>query len=112
MRADEGYKMLKIYSARHPTEAHLLKGILESYGILSEVQGEFLFTGRGELPIGPETAPSVWILDDAKLEEAAAIVEEFDHPQPLADQGSWECGNCGELSEDQFTECWNCGKSR
>jgi len=34
--------MLKVYSAQHPTEAHLLKGILESYGITSEVRGEFL----------------------------------------------------------------------
>lgn len=104
--------MLKIYSAKHPTEAHLLKGILESYGILSEVRGEFLFAGRGELPIGPETAPSVWILDDAKLDEAAAIVEGFDHPHPSDDQESWRCSSCGELSEVQFTECWNCGKSR
>ncbi|MBI5895555.1 MAG: DUF2007 domain-containing protein, partial [Desulfobacterales bacterium] len=85
IHAHEGYKMLKIYSARHPTEAHLLKGILASYGILSEVRSEFLFAGRGELPIGPETAPSVWILDAARFDEAAAIAADFDHPLPSAD---------------------------
>ena len=104
--------MLKIYSAKHPTEAHLLRGILESYGIACEVHGEFLFAGRGELPIGPETAPSVWILDDSKFDEATTIVEEFDHPHPSADAQTWTCESCGELSEGQFTECWNCGQSR
>jgi hypothetical protein len=108
----EEFKVLKIYSAKHPTEAHLLKGILESYGILCEVRGEFLFAGRGELPISPETAPSVWILDAARFDEAAAIAADFDHPHPSADPETWACKSCGERSEGQFTECWNCGKPR
>lgn len=106
--------MLKIYSAKHPTEAHLLKGILESYGISCEVRGEFLFAVRGELPVTPETAPSVWIFDDSKFAEATNIVKEFENPhaQNVADEEKWTCQFCGEESEGQFTECWNCGKPR
>lgn len=62
--------MLKVYSAQHPTEAHLIKGILESYNIKCEVKGESIFSIRGELPLTPETAPSIWIFDDSKFDEA------------------------------------------
>ncbi|MFN2357477.1 MAG: putative signal transducing protein [Desulfotignum sp.] len=45
---------------------------MESQGIKCEVKGEYLFGARGELPITPETAPSVWILDETKINEAKA----------------------------------------
>jgi hypothetical protein len=110
----EECELLKIYSAKHPTEAHLLKGILESYGILCAVQGESLYSARGELPITAETAPSVWILDDAKFDEAVSIVKDFENPHAHnpGDEEKWICKSCGEDSEGQFTECWNCGKPR
>jgi hypothetical protein len=104
--------VLKIYSAKNPTEAHLLQGILESYGILCEVQGEFLYSDRGGLPITTETAPSVWIFDDSKSEEAITIVKEFENPHKSTNEETWVCESCGEDSEGQFTECWNCGKPR
>ncbi|MBT3367913.1 MAG: DUF2007 domain-containing protein [Nitrospina sp.] len=25
---------------------------------------------------------------------------------------TWTCGNCGEVLEPQFTDCWNCGSHR
>jgi len=34
--------MKKVYIAKHPTEAHLIKGLLESYSISCEVRGEVL----------------------------------------------------------------------
>ena len=91
-----------------------MKGILESYGISSEVRGEFLFTSRGELPIAAETAPSVWIFDDLKLDEARAIIKEYEDSNihDDSDKDTWICKSCGEDSEGQFTECWNCGKPR
>ncbi|RJQ72301.1 MAG: DUF2007 domain-containing protein [Desulfobacteraceae bacterium] len=92
----------------------MLKGILESYGIASEVRGETLYSARGELPITAETAPSVWIVDDSKLDEARTIVKDFENPHSnkFTDEEKWICEFCGEDSEGQFTECWNCGKPR
>ena len=106
--------MLKVFCAQHPTEAYLLKGILESYGISSEVRGEFLFSARGELPVTPETAPTVWIFDDAQFDEARALVKEFEDSNSHDDSDNeiWVCKSCGEDSEGQFTECWNCGEPR
>ncbi len=106
--------MLKVYTAKHPAEAHLLKGILESYGLSCEVRGEFLFSARGELPLTPETAPSVWIFDDSKFDEARTIIKDYENSNihESSDIETWICKSCGEDSEGQFSECWNCGKPR
>jgi len=102
--------MIQVYSAQHPTEAHYVKGLLESQGIASEVRGESLFGARGELPVTTDTAPSIWIFDDAKFEEARSIIKEHEHLNRTAtpDRPKWKCDFCGEESEAQFTECWNC----
>jgi hypothetical protein len=51
--------MKKIYIAMNFTDAHLLKGLLESEDVETLVQGEFLWTARGEVPISTDTASSV-----------------------------------------------------
>lgn len=106
--------MLKVYSARHPAEAHLLKGILAAYGIACEVRGEALFSVRGEVPLTPDTAPSVWIFDDSEFDEARTILQEYETANIPngSDEAAWVCKYCGEDSEGQFAICWNCGKPR
>lgn len=106
--------MIRVYSAQHPTEAHYVKGLLELAGIECTVRGEALFGARGELPITLETAPSVWIYDDAQLGEAQAIVQEYENLATVdtASGTMWTCPACLEESEEQFTACWNCLRSR
>lgn len=104
--------MKKIYLARDLSDAHLLKGLLEGDGIEAEVQGESLWKLRGEIPITEDTAPSVWVPDE-DYDRAMALVETFhvgEASAPVAGK-SWRC-ICGEENEGQFTECWNCGRSR
>ena len=102
--------MKKVYIAGHPTEAHLIKGLLESYNISCEVRGEALFGVRGEVPITADTLPSVWVHDDDDFEKAREIVKDYDRGSSAAHaQSLWKCPNCGEVLEPQFTECWNCG---
>ena len=106
--------MKKVYIAKHPTEAHLIKGLLESYNISCEVCGEALFGVRGEVPMTVDTLPSVWVLDEADFEKAREIVADYDR----GDKGNalkknlWKCPKCGEELEPQFTECWKCGTER
>jgi hypothetical protein len=106
--------MKKVYMAMNPTDAHLLKGVLESEGIEAVVQGEFLWIARGEVPITTDTAPSVWVLDEADYERATQVVKEFQSSGEISgpDDEEWKCDNCGEINEGQFTECWNCGTPR
>jgi hypothetical protein len=102
--------MIQVYSAEHPTEAHYVKGLLESQGITCDMRGETLFGARGELPITTETAPSIWIVDDSKFKEAREVIKEYENLENIEtyDNSKWKCDSCGEESEAQFTECWNC----
>jgi hypothetical protein len=106
--------MKKVYIARHPTEAHLVKGLLELEGIASEVRGEALYGALGELAITADTLPSVWIQDDGQMEQAMRIVSRYE--QGLGSHAIigvlWRCPKCGEMLEPQFASCWQCGTTR
>ena len=106
--------MRQVYTAQHPTEAHLVKGLLETGGVRCEVRGESLWSTRGMVPITTETAPKVWILDDSDFDNAKRIVSEYENniSDFTPDEENWVCGVCGEESEGQFAECWNCGTPR
>lgn len=106
--------MKKVFVAQHPTEAHLIKGLLESRDIPALVRGESLFGTRGETPVTPDSLPSVWVADDGQAEEAMAILESHraSMSQSSESEASWRCASCGETVEFQFTACWNCGAER
>ena len=105
--------MKKVYIAKNPADAHLLKGLLEGENIEAEVRGEFLYGVRGEVPITPDTCPSVWVMDDSDYDKAMELVSAFrEGDSPNHFEGKiWRC-RCGEENESQFTECWSCGKAR
>jgi len=105
--------MKQVYIADDPTEAHLVKGILEQYGISCEIRGEALWIARGQLPLTSETLPTIWIFDDNRFEEATELTERFQKGTLTENTGAgWKCPECGEEVEGQFTECWQCGANR
>ncbi len=106
--------MLRVYIAQHPTDAHLVKGLLQTQHIECFVRGETLFSVRGEVPVTVETAPSVWILDETRFEEAKAVVSGYENAlkKDHTASNNWVCDGCGEELEEQFTSCWNCGTAR
>jgi hypothetical protein len=100
--------MKQVHAARHAIEAHLVKGFLLSHGISAEVRGEFLTSGWGELPVD---VCSVWVTDDAQYEAANDLLVDFlsgNYARMLTGE-SWDCAQCGEKLEGQFTQCWKCG---
>lgn len=102
--------MIRIHTAKHPTEAHLIRGMLEAEGIRAIVRGDQLYGAYGELPV----LPTVWILDDTLAAQANLLVIEFLRGTAARKYGHqrWTCGQCGEILEGQFTDCWNCGSAR
>jgi hypothetical protein len=104
----------QVFVAQHPTEAHLVQGLLEANGIAAEVRGESLFGARGEAPLTADTLPSVWVLDDGQASSARAVLAAYEsRDDPGASVGVlWGCPGCGEQIEPQFTECWRCGTER
>jgi len=100
----------RVFTARHPAEAHFLKGMLESKGIASEVRGEALFGARGEIPVW-ESLPEVWVSED-QADAAVEIIREVNAKNETAVGSPWKCPNCGETVEAQFTTCWQCNTER
>ena len=102
--------MKLIHTAKHPAEAHLIRGMLEADGIRAIVQGDQLYGAYGELPI----LPTVWILDDSLATHADRLVLDFLRGTAARRHGHehWTCVQCGENLEGQFTDCWNCGAAR
>jgi hypothetical protein len=103
--------MKPLHSARHATEAHLIRGYLESQGIDAVVRGEFLAGGIGELPAG---LCKVWVVDDSEFARADDLLQQFLRGEAARDYAheQWRCEKCDETLEGQFTTCWNCGNVR
>lgn len=103
--------MKPLYAARHATEAHLIRGHLESHGVSAVVRGEYLAGGIGELPAD---LCKVWVVNDHELSVADALLRQFLHGDAarLHAHECWRCAQCGEQLEGQFTACWNCGGAR
>ncbi len=97
-----------VYSAANISLVSIFKDIIEERGIKCWIINEALSAGIGQLP-PIEAWPQLCVEND-DYSEAKRIVEEA-----VAAKDSsitWECDSCGEVIEGQFTECWNCGKSR
>lgn len=103
--------MKRVHNARHLTEAHLIRDLLESHGIDALVSGEFLTGGWGELPVD---VCAVWVTDDGCFADADRLLRDFLQGRPghAHDAADWHCPHCGETLERQFTACWQCGAMR
>ena len=114
MTHDPEEPVRKVYVASNPADAHLLKGALEAEGIIAVVRGDFLWNLRGEIPLAPETSPSVWIENESDYDRAREVISAFEKEEgrPAPAGSDWRCAGCGEMNESPFTECWQCGRDR
>ncbi len=99
--------MIRVFTAQHPAEAHLLKGVLDNAGIETEIRHEALFGATGGVPVN-EARPEIWVIDDSRAADALAVLRE-QLPTGVDAGRVWRCASCGELVEAQFTACWKCG---
>lgn len=102
--------MKRLYCDTDGMKVVYLKQILESHGIQCVVKNEYLAGAVGEIPPA-ECWPELWVLDPERIEPARRLIKSIlVEPDDLAE--SWQCRECGESSEGQFTDCWRCGASR
>lgn len=86
------------------------KNVLEVEGLRVFVKNELLTSGFGELS-GIDTWPELWVQAPEDLARAKALIADFMQAEPERGQ-VWSCPQCGEVSEPQFTHCWQCGTPR
>jgi hypothetical protein len=67
--------MKRVYEAANNIQAHIVMHVLEQAGVHAMVQGEFLQSGAGELPLGNLVGVAV---DDEDVEIAREIIEDWE----------------------------------
>ena len=67
--------MKRVYNAANHIQAHMVMHVLEQAGVHAMVQGEFLQSGAGELPIGNLVGVAV---DDEDVAVAREIIEDWE----------------------------------
>lgn len=102
--------MKKVYTAKDPLMVAHLKNVLATFGIQCVTRKLDLSSAAGELP-PIECWPELWITHDEKYTRAKEIIRKTLAPLNSVKK-PWRCAGCGEELEGQFTECWNCGRSR
>jgi hypothetical protein len=102
--------MKRVYCAQDPLMLGHLRNVLALHGIECLTRKLDLGTGAGELP-PVECWPELWVIDDARVAEAQAILKRALAPMKAV-RRTWTCRGCGEQIEGQFTECWKCGRER
>ena len=102
--------MKRIFSSPVTGEIPRLRDMLESAGIKCILRNEISSGLSPDIPLN-ESTPELWIEDDARLAEVLQIKADF-QSSARAVGNDWRCPKCGEVSEPQFTSCWNCGTVR
>ncbi|MCC5810738.1 MAG: DUF2007 domain-containing protein [Ectothiorhodospiraceae bacterium] len=101
--------MKLVYSSHSPLLVGHMRNILESEGIRCVCRNMMLVGGAGELP--PTAVwPELWVEREIDYERAERLIREAQAPSSGGE--GWTCPGCGERLEPQFTECWQCGRSR
>lgn len=101
--------MKLIFTAADPMLVGHLRAVLEAENIGVLVKNEHLTGGIGDLP-AIECWPELWVTKDADAARAERLVEELlaSAESAVAAGEPWQCPECGETLEAQFTECWRC----
>ena len=102
----------KLYSASNMTEACLIKGILEEHSIETNLKGDNLSIGIGELPV--DVISVDLFVNVEKYDDAMDIVHDYEKKirEPSQDNKSWKCEKCDNMNPENFTLCWNCQSIR
>lgn len=101
--------MTPVFTSLNLHEVHHIKNLLAAEGITTFIRNELLSRLAGEVPF-TECAPQLCVLNDADRQPAERVIAEFRRALPK--RPAWNCMQCGERSEGQFSSCWRCGTDR
>ena len=99
--------MKKVYSSDDRVLIYHLKNALDLAGIDCFIKNDLAYTLAGEVPVN-EVWPELWISEIKVLSKAEEVIKEVLNPVQISAK-PWQCPQCGELHDNQFTACWKCG---
>jgi hypothetical protein len=67
--------MKRVYQAANHIQAHMVMHVLQQAGINAHVQGEYLQSGAGELPVGNLVGV---VVDDEDVEIAREVISDWE----------------------------------
>jgi hypothetical protein len=106
--------MKPIFTHHDPTVVGFKKSILEQAGVACFIQNENTSASLGAGFLGlvqsPVFDPVLFVTDDARYEEALALLKSVATPDPAV-RPDWRCPACGETVPGNFDTCWNCSQS-
>ncbi len=106
--------MKEVFVHHDPTIVGFKMSILEEAGIDCFIRNENTSASLGAGALGlvqsPVFDPALWILDDARYEEAMGLLKAAGDP-PAMSSGDWRCPKCGESVPANFETCWNCSSN-
>jgi hypothetical protein len=83
--------MKRIYQAANHIQAHMVMHVLQQAGVNAHVQGEYLQSGAGELPLGNLVGV---VVDDDDVEIAREVISDWEKlmSEPGAEDEEQESG--------------------
>ena len=97
----------RIYKAANSYEAYFIKGLLKNYSIESELLGENLSIGVGELPI--DVLQVDILVPKEQIKESKKIISDYENNLSIeASKENWKCPSCKNLNPPSFEICRNC----
>ena len=103
--------MIKIFEDFDIALVGHFQSVLESNGIATFMKNQFGTSGAGELPF-VEVIPQLWVLNEADVESAKALIKTLQEPGDKKQLQAWHCAECGTRQEAAFTHCWKCSAER
>jgi len=97
-------RIVEVYRARDPMQAHLFAAELKNDGVECQVVGDHLGGALGEVPLGWSTAPQI-LVKESCVERARELLSEYE--QLLAtsyDRDEEEEGDEEEFDEEEREE--------
>jgi hypothetical protein len=96
--------MKRVFRAASLIQVAHARNVLLAAGIHSELRNQYLAGALGDLPM-LETWPQLFVDDSDEQPALRALA----HAATAPAGDSWNCRECGEVLEPQFTSCWRCG---
>ncbi len=107
--SDDSDTPVVLYRARELYEAQEVHDALAAEGILSRMEGEYLASALGDLPLGVTTAPRVMVRAEDEPRAQALLAEFLQRPAETQNENETEpvCLACGAvmLNVDQCPQC-------